>query len=461
MIVRLGSRGEPVADLQQRLTALGFDIPHDERGSFALRTESAVRGFQAIRGIRVDGVCGPETWSALVDSGFHLGDRLLCARRPMLRGDDVGELQRRLNALGFDAGKEDAIFGPDTERALVEFQRNAAITTDGICGRETIATLDRLGTRADGAVATVRERDALRDARNVAGHRVYVTAAPGLEALAGGLVRGLRAAGADAVLDLSAAEESSIAAAANEYAADLFLGVRTRSKADEEPNAGTTCRCCYYASGTFRSEAGFAIATAMADGLAGALGSPGAACGRAYTVLRETRMTAVVCEPVVEGDESALRALESGAPRAADAAVAAIRRVLEQPQGDAALRLTRSDRLGAGGRTLGHESVDALEVLEGRELDDDLASRRAHADADPRRQVVSEELLELEQSGRTQPLGLGAVTRRAVGVRGTLPLPDRLLDRAHREVVGHHPLRELLLEGAIRRPQERRGRGPC
>ena len=36
----------------------------------------------------------------------------------MLRGDDVSELQRRLNALGFDAGREDGILGPETEAAL-------------------------------------------------------------------------------------------------------------------------------------------------------------------------------------------------------------------------------------------------------------------------------------------------------------------------------------------------------
>jgi hypothetical protein len=73
----------------------------------------------------------------------------------------------------------------------------------------------------------------------------------------------------------------------------------------------------------------------MADALADVLGGPGAACGRAYTVLRETRMTAVVCEPVVEGDERALRSLERDARLAADAAVTAIRRVLEQPSAGA------------------------------------------------------------------------------------------------------------------------------
>ena len=47
--------------------------------------------------------------------------------------------------------------------------------------------------------------------------------------------------------------------------------------------------------------------------------------------------------------------------------------------------------------------VDPLEVLEGRELDDDLAARAAHRDLDPGLEVVAEQLLELEQTGRAEP----------------------------------------------------------
>src|SRR5205085_7699443 len=92
--------------------------------------EAAVRAFQDQRGLRVDGICGPETWGALIESGFELGDRLLYLSGPMLRGDDVEELQRRLNVLGFDAGREDGILGPETETALRQFQRNAGTTSD-------------------------------------------------------------------------------------------------------------------------------------------------------------------------------------------------------------------------------------------------------------------------------------------------------------------------------------------
>ena len=74
------------------------------KGTFREGTRAAVEAFQYRRGLRVDGVCGRQTWSALVEAGRRLGDRFLYRRSPMLRGDDVAELQQRLSALGFDTG---------------------------------------------------------------------------------------------------------------------------------------------------------------------------------------------------------------------------------------------------------------------------------------------------------------------------------------------------------------------
>jgi N-acetylmuramoyl-L-alanine amidase len=276
-------------------------------------------------------VCGAETWATLLESRYRLGDRLLCIRQPMLRGDDVGALQDRLNALGFDAGKQDAIFGPDTERALVEFQRNAGITADGICGRQTIDALERLGTLAGGEVAVARERDALRDPQHLVGRRVYVTAPEALASLAHRLAEGLVAAGATALADTTARDETGFARAANDYGAHLFLAIRPRSAAERHLEGGAAaCRCCFYAAGSFRSEAGYAVATAVATRVGLALGGSGAACGRAYTVLRETRMTAVVCEPAVEGDDAAISRLAATPMVTVDAVVAALRDVYER-----------------------------------------------------------------------------------------------------------------------------------
>ena len=94
-----GDRGEPVRDIQGRLSALGIDLKPDRRGTFGPGTDAAVRGFQRMRGLPEDGIVGPETWRTLVGAGYDLGDRMLYRRVPMMRGDDVATLQKQLNAL--------------------------------------------------------------------------------------------------------------------------------------------------------------------------------------------------------------------------------------------------------------------------------------------------------------------------------------------------------------------------
>ena len=104
----------------------------------AATAEPRSRPSRQRAGLPADGICDAPTWTALVEAGYRLGDRLLYLRSPMLRGDDVAELQRHLGALGFDAGRVDGIFGPAhrTTRSS-EFQRNVGLTTDGVCGPET------------------------------------------------------------------------------------------------------------------------------------------------------------------------------------------------------------------------------------------------------------------------------------------------------------------------------------
>src|SRR5699024_5621408 len=50
-------------------------------------------------------------------------------------------LQRRLNELGYNAGKVDGIFGPATYNAVVAFQRAKGLAVDGIVGKNTINKL--------------------------------------------------------------------------------------------------------------------------------------------------------------------------------------------------------------------------------------------------------------------------------------------------------------------------------
>lgn len=322
-LIARGDTGERVRDLQHRLATLGYDP--GEAGTFGEATEAAVRAFQSDRGLRVDGVCGRQTWNSLVEAGYSLGDRLLYLRTPMLRGDDVVDLQHRLNALGFDAGREDGIFGPDTLRALLEFQRNAGLSGDGICGPASVAAIERLSHFAGGSVAAVRERESLRVAdRQLAGRRLYLAVEPGLDALGELVQKGLLDSGAEVLMGSPGEDDSLVAAEANRYHADLFLGVRF----GDSPG----CSCDFFASRSFRSEAGYRVACCVLEELAPAIDAPAKEPkGRAYAVLRETRMPAVVCQPAEADDVDAVRRLVTRTGDAARAIVRGVRRGIEDP----------------------------------------------------------------------------------------------------------------------------------
>lgn len=324
-LLRLGSTGEAVRDLQQRLAAAGW-APDDDAGAFGEPTEVSVRAFQEARGIRVDGVCGPETWAALVESGFALGDRLLYERRPNLRGDDVAELQQQLNALGFDAGRADGILGPETASAIREFQRNTGLSVDGIVGPETLRALGRVGSAEAGSVAEVRERELLRHPRRLRDHRVFVAVGPEFQTLGDIVGRSLSGLGAQTITDLSGEDDSTIAARANQYRADVVLALRAGDRSG--------CRCHYFATTKSRSEGGFRIATAIQAELEPVLGPfEEGPCGRSFVILRETRMAAVVCEPVGEHDVEAMGALVAAVADVGAAITRGIQRGIEEVVG--------------------------------------------------------------------------------------------------------------------------------
>jgi len=140
--VRPSDRGPAVEDIQRRLLALGYDLgPTGVDGVFLGATTQAVATFQRQHRLTEDGFVAEETWSALVDAGFTLGDRMLYLRVPHFHGADVRVLQHALSVLGFACGAIDAIFGAFTERAVREFQLNSGLPADGIAGPETARTV--------------------------------------------------------------------------------------------------------------------------------------------------------------------------------------------------------------------------------------------------------------------------------------------------------------------------------
>ena len=214
--------------MQHRLAAILPGTPVDADGIFGPGTRAALEAFQRLRGLRVDGVCGAQTWNTLVEAGFRMGDRFLYRRTPMLRGDDVAELQQRLCTLGFDTGRVDGIFGDATVRALDEFQRNAGLPVDGIVGGATLLELMRLESRhhEPALVSAVRARAALRDAPpTLRGRHIAVGESGGLGSVTGALRRRLTWGGIR-VTELHHPDDAVQAKEANELGVDVFVGLR-------------------------------------------------------------------------------------------------------------------------------------------------------------------------------------------------------------------------------------------
>jgi len=320
---RLGDAGPAVAEIARQLVVVGVldqaDQPTGDQASFTPAMERAVRQFQQDRGLTIDGVVGPATYRVLDEARWRLGDRLLFhdPSRRMI-GDDILALQRRLAEMGFDVVRIDGVYGPVTEQAVREFQRNVGLPADGTCGPASFKALRRLSPLVTGgSPAALRTHEALRAAGpRLAGKGVVLD--PGH----GGPDHGAQAAGlreCDVAYDIAdrlegrlaatgvrvwltrgahpdhAVDERARAAFANTTDADLVISLHCDAVPDPSPNGVAS----YYFG---RNEA---MGSAMGHRLAGLVQHEIVArahlldCGvhpKTWDLLRYTKMPAVRVE---------------------------------------------------------------------------------------------------------------------------------------------------------------------
>jgi N-acetylmuramoyl-L-alanine amidase len=316
--ISVGSVGPAVEDVRRRLALLGLPCDADEPGVFGAATRAALLTFQQRRGLPADGVVGDDTWRSLVGASFRLGDRMLYITRPMMQGDDVRDLQRRLNRLGFDAGYDDGLYGPQTAEAVREFQLNVGLAVDGIAGPSTVDLVLRLHRQHQEAPAyAVRERERLlRPARtSIAGARVMVDAGhgpdePGLVGPEGtpehevtwalaSLVEGrLAALGAHVVLGRGPATTptpSERAAHANAEDVEAILSIHCNGLDSPEARGAAAY---YFGTDGYVSEAGRMLAQLSVAAVCRAVDTPDCRTHPSTSaLLRESRAPAVIVEP--------------------------------------------------------------------------------------------------------------------------------------------------------------------
>ncbi|MBW4693773.1 MAG: peptidoglycan-binding protein [Lyngbya sp. HA4199-MV5] len=188
--LQVGDRGAAVRTLQDQLRQAGY-FQRSSTGIYKSITENAVKRFQKDRGLRVDGIAGPETQRALTGQVSATSENILPISsnsnstifssttingvssvstfqsstittgrllRLGSRGSDVQDLQQQLNVNGYSV-QVDGIFGNETDNAVRRFQRQKGLYPDGVVGSDTRYAL---GLSPDpggnGSSASIRKR---------------------------------------------------------------------------------------------------------------------------------------------------------------------------------------------------------------------------------------------------------------------------------------------------------------
>jgi peptidoglycan hydrolase-like protein with peptidoglycan-binding domain len=144
-----GTAGAEVSNVQQCLKRLGY-FSGPVTGNYGPRTKDAVARYQRANRLPAIGSVGPQTQRLLRSQCNVRGTSRPIARNPVnntsglqlgSRGVAVSNLQRNLLRLGYFNGPVTGTFGPQTQQAVILFQRRNGITADGVVGSRTRNTI--------------------------------------------------------------------------------------------------------------------------------------------------------------------------------------------------------------------------------------------------------------------------------------------------------------------------------
>lgn len=135
----LGSRGEAVEALQDRLNELGYKSGSSD-GVFGANTKQAVRYFQDAIGASQDGVATDRLQQRLFAN--NAPEYVLYVQlKKGAEGVRVEKLQKRLRELNYLAEPMDGDYGTRTVEAVKLFQKKANLKVDGVAGVRTQTAL--------------------------------------------------------------------------------------------------------------------------------------------------------------------------------------------------------------------------------------------------------------------------------------------------------------------------------
>lgn len=150
--IKRGSKGGHVMELQSALNYLGYNCGSAD-GSAGPTTMSTIANFQKSNGLVVDGSFGPASYkkiNELLDKSNNIPNVEVStieykgAIRQGTKGDHVSELQRVLEKLMFYNDRIDGSAGPNTIKAIKNFQSSHGLTADGSAGPATYTKINEV-----------------------------------------------------------------------------------------------------------------------------------------------------------------------------------------------------------------------------------------------------------------------------------------------------------------------------
>ncbi len=134
-----------ISDAQNQLIILGL-YSGEINNELNNETKAALKEFQRLAGLTVDGILGPKTIAALEkgeDSYIGIGGADVNNVEVIIYSKEIETAQKTLKELNLYNGEIDGINGKGTKSAIKEFQQLAGLTIDGVLGPNTKAALEK------------------------------------------------------------------------------------------------------------------------------------------------------------------------------------------------------------------------------------------------------------------------------------------------------------------------------
>ncbi|MBP5598867.1 MAG: peptidoglycan-binding protein [Lachnospiraceae bacterium] len=151
-VLKIGSSGQDVRNLQMNLRQLGYNTINTINGSYDNRTERAVRIFQKAYGLQENGIADSRTQDAIADTLSWMKKGVLTKGQT---GSEVTFFQKKLYDLGYLSSNPDGIFGTEMEQAVKSIQSALRLSSDGKINASTKSAITSEEKRINNLYKTI------------------------------------------------------------------------------------------------------------------------------------------------------------------------------------------------------------------------------------------------------------------------------------------------------------------